>query len=84
MSWQLWKACIVVNTNPTIDENSPVGTVLTEIKLGEGYTVDVEPLDTFKMNGPYLEINRVVDYEKEQFLRATLTCRKNGIFVLQD
>ncbi|XP_077315006.1 cadherin-related family member 5 isoform X5 [Lithobates pipiens] len=73
------QACVTLNKAPKIEENSPVGTLVTEISLGPGYTVEVEG-DTFVINGSRLQMNREVDFEVEQVVRATLTCNLNGAF----
>ncbi|XP_040184555.1 cadherin-related family member 5 isoform X3 [Rana temporaria] len=74
------QACEVLNKFPKIEENSPVGTLVTEILLGTGYTVNVEPRDTFMMNGSQLQMSREVDFEVDQLVRATLTCNLNEGF----
>ncbi|XP_018411534.1 PREDICTED: cadherin-related family member 5 [Nanorana parkeri] len=70
-------ACVVLNQNLQIKEHSPVGTVVTEIELGEGYTVELEEEDTFKLNGSSLVIGRDVNFEQSRVLHIVTVININ-------
>ncbi|KAM6274452.1 cadherin-related family member 5 [Porphyrio hochstetteri] len=70
--------CSVENNRPSVDENNPIGYVVTTVHVQQGFTAEIDPTSPdasfFILQGSELQLKQVVDYEKENFLLVYLKC----------
>ncbi|XP_009991853.1 PREDICTED: cadherin-related family member 5 [Chaetura pelagica] len=73
------KGCSVDNNKPSISENNKPGEVVTTIHVEQGFTVMIDPASPdasfFTIQGLELQLNQVVDYEKDTLLLVFLICQ---------
>ncbi|XP_056382976.1 cadherin-related family member 5 isoform X3 [Hyla sarda] len=74
------EACRAFDSAPSIEEDAPIGTVVTRIILDPDHTVEVNT-PKFAINELNLVLAEAVDYEVEQVIRVPLICKRNGALV---
>ncbi|XP_068115926.1 cadherin-related family member 5 [Hyperolius riggenbachi] len=78
----LSQECVVDKETVQIPENNVEKVVVTNISLGEGYTVEVEThMDKFIIEGSSLVLNVSVDYEVDRYFQVNLVCKLHGNYV---